>query len=87
MGPLRAVLQDLTPADATGIVEKLRKGEAPRRGSQYRQVAEPAGAVVGGTKWVPSPNPVLTLTGPPLGPSAPNLDKPIPPPAPPPPPK
>merc|ERR1712224_882756 len=29
--------EDLTTADALGIVEKLRKGEAPRVGSQHRR--------------------------------------------------
>lgn len=42
-------------------------------GSQHRDKAEPAGAVISG-KWVPSTG-AQTLTGPPPGPRAPNLDK------------
>eukprot|EP00201_Polytomella_parva_P022589 CAMPEP_0175045636 /NCGR_PEP_ID=MMETSP0052_2-20121109/4547_1 /TAXON_ID=51329 ORGANISM="Polytomella parva, Strain SAG 63-3" /NCGR_SAMPLE_ID=MMETSP0052_2 /ASSEMBLY_ACC=CAM_ASM_000194 /LENGTH=276 /DNA_ID=CAMNT_0016309217 /DNA_START=52 /DNA_END=882 /DNA_ORIENTATION=+ len=45
--------EDLTPQDAVSILEKLKKGEKPKLGSQHRQTAEPAGAVVG-DKWVPS---------------------------------
>nr|7ARC_E Chain E, kDa [Polytomella sp. Pringsheim 198.80]7ARD_E Chain E, kDa [Polytomella sp. Pringsheim 198.80] len=45
--------EDLTPQDAVNILEKLKKGEKPKLGSQHRQTAEPAGAVVG-DKWIPS---------------------------------
>lgn len=67
--------EDLTPEDAVGIMETLRKGGKPKPGSQHRSKAEPAGAVVNG-KWVASP-PVAesqTLTGPPPGPFCRDLD-------------
>jgi NADH dehydrogenase (ubiquinone) flavoprotein 2 len=67
--------EDLTPEDAVGIVETLRKGGKPRVGSQHRERALPAGAVVNG-KWVPSAPGAggVTLTGEPRGPYCRNLD-------------
>ncbi|MEW5316560.1 MAG: hypothetical protein WDW38_007927 [Sanguina aurantia] len=58
--------EDLTAEDAIKIVETLRKGETPRVGSQYRDKAEPSGAVIGG-KWVAQAG-TGTLTGTPTGP-------------------
>ncbi|KAJ9506554.1 NADH:ubiquinone oxidoreductase 24 kDa subunit [Haematococcus lacustris] len=76
--------EDLTPETTIAIIEALKKGDTPKVGSQFRVKAEPAGAVVNyASKWVPAPGGVQTLSSPPRGPSAPNLDKP---PAPPPPP-
>jgi len=78
--------EDLTPADAIGIIETLKKGGQPKVGSQHRSKAEPAGAVVDG-QWVPSaPNAAeMTLTGEPSGPYCRDLDvEPEGPPAPPP---
>ena len=43
--------EDLTPEDVVGIVDTLKKGGKPKQGSQHRNKAEPAGAVVNG-KWV-----------------------------------
>jgi len=60
--------EDLTTQDAKKIVDALKKGETPRLGSQYRQRAEPAGAVLNkGEKWVEVKG-HTTLQGPPRGP-------------------
>lgn len=59
-------------------MEQLRKGEKPKLGSQHRDKAEPAGAVVGG-KWVPCSG-TTTLTGTPRGPYCRDLSDPPPPP-------
>lgn len=48
--------EDLTPEDAVGIIETLKKGGKPKVGSQHRSKAEPAGAVADG-KWVPDKPP------------------------------
>ena len=89
--------EDLTPADAVGIVEDLRSGRTPKAGSQHRSVAEPAGTSSTGT-WVPSGSGRTTLNfessgGKPPGPFCRDLDAPEaqitpppPPPGPPPPP-
>lgn len=58
--------EDLTPDDIVKIVDALKKGGQPRPGSQHRDKAEPAGAVIDG-KWVPSSG-LSTLTGQPRGP-------------------
>ncbi|KAK9787883.1 hypothetical protein WJX73_009232 [Symbiochloris irregularis] len=71
--------EDLTPQDAVSIVEDLRSGKSPVKGSQYRSKAEPAGNV-GTGKWVPVPqNLTQTLTfeasgGKPPGPRCRDLD-------------
>lgn len=75
--------EDLTPDDVLKIVDTLRKGGKPKLGSQHRAVAEPAGAIVGGTKWVASQG-TMTLSGPPRAPYCRDLDKSEPPPPPPP---
>ena len=65
--------EDLTTADAVGIVEKLRKGEAPRVGSQHRDKCEPAG-VIWQDKWVAQPKGEETLMGELSGPFCRDLD-------------
>jgi NADH dehydrogenase (ubiquinone) flavoprotein 2 len=65
--------EDLTPEDAKGIVDALKAGKTPKAGSQHRDKAEPAGAVVNG-KWVPSPGGHQTLMGTPRGPYCRDLD-------------
>jgi len=65
--------EDLTTADAVGIVEQLRKGEAPRVGSQHRDKCEPAG-VIWQDKWVAQPKGEETLQGEPAGPYCRDLD-------------
>eukprot|EP00775_Hariotina_reticulata_P009255 gene9255-9421_t len=68
--------EDLTPEDAIKIVDSLAKGGSPKRGSQYRSKAEPAGAVAGG-KWIPCKG-TDTLTGPPNKPYCRDLSDPPP---------
>ena len=58
--------EDLSAADAIKIVDTLKKGEKPRVGSQYREKAEPAGAMIN-SKWVPKDG-AKTLMGTPRGP-------------------
>lgn len=58
--------EDLTPADMVSILDTIKKGGKPKPGSQHRDKAEPAGAVVG-DKWVPKVG-AMTLTGPPRAP-------------------
>ena len=67
--------EDITSADAIDIVEKLRKGETPRVGSQHRDKAEPAG-VVWENEWIPTPEGHTTLTTEPRGPFCRELKKP-----------
>jgi NADH dehydrogenase (ubiquinone) flavoprotein 2 len=43
--------EDLTTSDAVSILEALKKGEMPKKGSQHRDKAEPAGSVQN-DKWV-----------------------------------
>jgi len=64
--------EDLTEADAIGIIDTSRSGGTPDVGSQHRKKAEPAGAVVN-DKWVPSEG-LRTLTTPPRGPYCRDLD-------------
>lgn len=61
-------------------MDQLRRGEKPKLGSQHRDKAEPAGAVVG-DKWVPASG-TMTLTGTPRGPYCRDLTDPPPPPPP-----
>jgi len=65
--------EDLSPNDIVSIIEKLKKGEKPKPGSQHRNKAEPAGAMING-KWTPSTG-FQTLTGTPRGPYCRDLDK------------
>lgn len=58
--------EDLSAADAIKIVDTLKKGDKPRVGSQYREKAEPAGAMIN-SKWVPKDG-ATTLMGQPRGP-------------------
>ncbi|KAL3145988.1 hypothetical protein ABBQ38_015348 [Trebouxia sp. C0009 RCD-2024] len=53
--------EDLTPEDAVSIVDDLKAGKKPRVGSQHRDKAEPAGAIVDG-KWVAQKEGQTTLT-------------------------
>lgn len=73
--------EDLTPDDATRIVDELRAGKTPKAGSQYRSKAEPAGAVVDGSTWVSNEphESSRTLMGPPPGPYCRDLDAATPP--------
>ncbi|KAG7675148.1 hypothetical protein Ndes2526B_g08007 [Nannochloris sp. 'desiccata'] len=68
--------EDLTPEDVVGIVDTLKKGGTPKMGSQHRNKAEPAGAVVNG-KWVENkPGPEgQTLMGTPPGPYCRDLNE------------
>ena len=68
--------EDLTPDDMVGIIDTLKKGGTPKMGSQHRDKAEPAGAVVNG-KWVANKpgKEGMTLTGKPPGPYCRNLDE------------
>lgn len=64
--------EDLTTDDVDNIIKLLREGKKPKPGSQHRDKAEPAGAVIN-DKWVPSTG-EQTLTGTPPGPYCRNLD-------------
>mmetsp|Transcript_4986 Transcript_4986/g.14915 ORF Transcript_4986/g.14915 Transcript_4986/m.14915 type:complete len:181 (-) Transcript_4986:727-1269(-) len=66
--------EDITTKDAINIVEHLRRGEAPKVGSQHRETCEPAG-VVYEDQWVPKPEGYTTLTGEPRGPYCRDLKK------------
>lgn len=65
--------EDLTPEDTVKIIEALRKGQKPKVGSQYREDAEAAGAVVNG-KWVAKKPAHPVLQGAPPGPFCRDLD-------------
>eukprot|EP00877_Chromochloris_zofingiensis_P009143 jgi/Chrzof1/4482/Cz14g14250.t1 len=64
--------EDLTPDDTINIVETIKKGGKLKVGSQHRNKAEPAGAIVNG-KWVPSSG-HITLQGPQRAPYCRNLE-------------
>lgn len=65
--------EDLTPKDAVDIIDQLKQGKVPPAGSRYRKKAEPIGTVLG-DKWISTTKGEQTLTSPPKGPYAPNLD-------------
>jgi NADH dehydrogenase (ubiquinone) flavoprotein 2 len=67
--------EDLTPEDVIKVIDDLKNGKTPKAGSQHRWKAEPAGAVVEGSRWEPSdPGASKTLQGPPPGPYCRDLD-------------